>query len=499
MARLSIDSAIVPAEKIAPVARDWSPQQNAIFAWFTSCTGNLVVRARAGTGKTTTILEAVKRAPESRILLAAFNKSIATELTARLPANSNIEAQTLHSLGFSIVRKHWRSARVDASRGRKLARHVVDSHYPDSVADLVAKLASRCKGQCPFPSSVADFVRIAQDAQLEPDSDHAGATIEYVADRAYAAMQCAQEPDGTVDFDDMVYVPVANGWAKPTFDLVVIDEAQDMNFSQIALARGVASSRIAVVGDDRQAIYGFRGADSGSIDRLKAELSASELGLTVTYRCPRTVVALAAQSVPDFVAAPSAPAGEIIDGTEAMLLDAARAGDFVLSRKNAPLARLCLAFIRAGKVAKVQGRDIGAQLIATARKIAGKTRTEIGDFVAAVEAYRAREHEAAARLDEDRAERRRATADDVCETLLALTDGAASVSDVVGRIETMFADLDANADRAIVLSSVHKAKGLERDRVWVLCETFSQRNTEEINLWYVAVTRAKSTLVRVQG
>src|SRR3990172_3993029 len=60
--------------------RTWSNQQLAIFDWFRNGTGHLVVRARAGTGKTTTILEGLNHAQESKAVLVAFNKKIATEL-----------------------------------------------------------------------------------------------------------------------------------------------------------------------------------------------------------------------------------------------------------------------------------------------------------------------------------------------------------------------------------------------------------------------------------
>src|SRR5262245_2928107 len=53
--------------------RNWSPQQTAVFDWFNAGAGNLIVRARAGTGKTTTIIEGIARANEKSILLAAFN------------------------------------------------------------------------------------------------------------------------------------------------------------------------------------------------------------------------------------------------------------------------------------------------------------------------------------------------------------------------------------------------------------------------------------------
>ena len=58
-----------------------------------------------------------------------------------------------------------------------------------------------------------------------------------------------------------------------------------------------------VIGDDKQAIYGFCGADSGSLFRLKDELDAKVLHLTKTFRCGKAIVEEAKQFVPDFQAA----------------------------------------------------------------------------------------------------------------------------------------------------------------------------------------------------
>ena len=98
--------------KAAPSDCVWSAQQNAIFRWFKEGEGNLVVEARAGTGKTTTIIEAVKSAPEKTILLAAFNKRIKEELESRITSSPHIEAKTLHAIGFMLVREYWPGVRV---------------------------------------------------------------------------------------------------------------------------------------------------------------------------------------------------------------------------------------------------------------------------------------------------------------------------------------------------------------------------------------------------
>src|SRR3990167_3391898 len=101
--------------------KTWSEEQRAIFRHFAGGrqAGNLVVRARAGTGKTTTIVAGIGQAPEQKILLAAFNKRIATELQAKV-RNPRAEVKTLHSLGFAYVRRNWSDVRLDGDGERAL-------------------------------------------------------------------------------------------------------------------------------------------------------------------------------------------------------------------------------------------------------------------------------------------------------------------------------------------------------------------------------------------
>lgn len=476
--------------------RNWSPQQAAIFDWFQNGSGNLVVRARAGTGKTTTILEGINRAPDASILLAAFNKRIAEELVSKL-SNPRAEAKTLHAAGFGIVRRYWENVRVDEKRDADLAARVC-GQVPDAILRLVAKLAVRAKESLPF-GTLDEMIALAEAIECVPDDEWEddGYDATYVAMKALQQMGASKARDGRVSFADMLFVPVANGWVKPRFDLVVIDEAQDMGATQLLLAQKLSRSRVVVVGDDRQAIYGFRGADSGSIDRMKSELGAVELGLTITYRCPRVVVAHAARLVPDYAAAETAPEGTISTIKPDALTDAAGAGDFVLSRKNAPLAGTCLGFLRAGKRARIEGRDVGAGLVAIVRKLKAKS---MPDFVAKLTRWMDREIvRAKGRKNPDA---RISLVTDQAETLQAIAEGLTGVPELVTRIEGLFVDTNGagHAD-VIVCSSVHKAKGLEAERVFILEATLYPRGNredrEEQNIEYVAVTRAKSDLVWV--
>lgn len=478
------------------MARVWSTQQIAIFSSFEKGTGNLVVVARAGVGKTTTIIEGINHSPAEKIMLCAFNKRIADELTAKL-SNPRAESKTLHSIGFRFITRNWTKVRVDNDRGRRIAQQIMGHEVPDPMLNNVVKLTSLAKGMCPFPK-LDEIVDIAYEFDLAPDQEwiEDGWSPERLASYAMKCMDKACEKDGTIDFDDMVFIPLRNRWVRGSWDLIVVDEAQDMNAAQLLLAQKAVKKggRIVVVGDDRQAIYGFRGADSGSIARLKKELSAVELGLTITYRCPKQIVELAQKIVPDFMAAANAPEGTIINIMKDKLVAMAGPHDFILSRKNAPLAGVCLALLRAGKRAKIQGKDIGRGLINLVKKINGKS---MPDFHARLTKWEEREVKRLLASGKKSAEARIEYINDQAETLRELAEGLSGVKELTTRIDNLFADVEGKND-AIMCSTVHKAKGLEADRVFILESTLRRGGSiEENNIEYVAITRAKKELVWV--
>jgi DNA helicase-2/ATP-dependent DNA helicase PcrA len=328
----------------------------------------------------------------------------------------------------------------------------------------------------------ADLDNIVDDLDLDVPDDERPLFVERAADILGACYRDTR----TCDFDDMIWLAVRHNVRVPTFDFVFVDETQDLNAAQIELAfRAVKrDGRAFAVGDDRQAIYAFRGADEHAVDRVTHKLAARVLPLSITYRCGKAIVALAQAIVPDYEAAPSAPDGLVRQVTDATMRTEATPGDFVISRKNAPLIGLCLGFLAQGKPATIAGRDIGAGLLALVNK---SKATTIPALLAFVDAWEKAEID---RLTARKRDTQVAT--DKAECITALTEGASTVAEVKARIEALFSDKDDS--KRIVCTTTHKAKGLERDRVWVLADTFSTTSTEEDNLWYVAITRAKTEL-----
>lgn len=499
---------------------NWSAQQSGIFEFFANGKGNLVVRARAGTGKTTTIVEGVvNHAKDKRRLVAAFNKRIADELQKRL--GSKADAKTLHALGFGFVRKHLGAIELDSKlpwksrRKRALAVAAVGSELPEPMITLVADMITYGREMNPFAETAEDLLDIAYEMDCVPDTSYEalGWNIEKVCEYAAEGMRLAKKPTKYIDFSDMLFLPVVNGWAVPSYDLVCIDEAQDMNACQLFLAQGVCKpgGRVVVVGDDRQAIYGFRGADSNSIDRLKTELQATELPLTITYRCPRLVVEEANRIVPDYSAAPEAPAGTISNVVITDLAKHAVAGNFVLSRTNAALTKTCMELLRNNIRAKIEGKDIGKRLQTIAKDLtkAGKstwpnTKMTLADFAEKLTEWENKEVEKALRADR---ESRAALIADQAACLRILSEGLNIVDELLFRIDDLFGEA-AQQHGVVVCSTVHKAKGLESKRVFILRDTFypgrrdkmsAGRLLEESNIEYVAITRAMTELTWVSG
>ena len=117
--------------------RIWSAFQQAVFAFIADGEGNAMVDAVAGSGKTTTILEALKYIPTSkRVLFCAFNKTTAVELGERVKASgySNVNVSTLHSLGLRSVTAALGRPAVDGDKADKAARENISTPSGSSLS-----------------------------------------------------------------------------------------------------------------------------------------------------------------------------------------------------------------------------------------------------------------------------------------------------------------------------------------------------------------------------
>src|SRR5262245_32566920 len=191
----SQSTAAVAAPAEVKAERTWSAQQLAVFQWFVDGVGNLLVRARAGTGKTTTIIEGINRAPETDIALFAFNKKIADELNNRI-TNEHATAMTLHSLGYRAIKLNWGYIKV--ADGQKRAWALTDAVAPYGIPKPIHKLVSvlHSKGReliARRDATVQEMVDLAIRFDLLPDEGYVEWPVERVAGFALKAMQHAAD------------------------------------------------------------------------------------------------------------------------------------------------------------------------------------------------------------------------------------------------------------------------------------------------------------------
>lgn len=465
--------------------REWSDYQKAIFKDIAQAKDHTVVIARAGSGKTSTIVEGFRYLPKGqKSLMVAFNKSIAEELKQRAP--SYVDVMTLHSLGFRAVKQSFGNVILENDKCTTIVKQIIGDDYDLwELNQSICKCVSLCKGFLfDTPKRIEELIERFDIEIFDLEMD------KFIAHVIKALGMC-KASKMVIDFDDMIWFPFVYRLNVGKWDTVFVDEAQDLNAAQIAMVLSAIrpTGRIIAVGDPAQSIYQFRGADSEAIPNFINKLKAKTLPLSVTYRCPKKVVKMAQEIVPDIEAHDKSPEGYVADMDSSELLKSVKPGDFVLSRTNAPLIKYCLQLLKAGVPANIQGRDIGANLLYFIKKSKAKT---INAFIKYVNDWRDQEVE---RLITQKKNT------DICmdkaECLLNLCEGILTIADLKDTIEKLFNDVDDSSK--VIFSTTHKAKGLERDRVFVLAGTYRKGNGgEEDNLWYVAVTRSKKELYLVQ-
>lgn len=514
--------------------------RSAFTSSFQKAPPHLIVKARAGTGKTTTLIEGLKAmkglevsitpSPQQQaiwdsmmlskdvrfIAMAAFNSAIAKELKNRVPPG--VEAKTLHGMGFYAVTQAFpflKGKDINEYRVKDLTAGILGNDRrsliktdPEMAPMLyyVEQLVSLCKMN--LLTGTTDDINGLIDAHLI----ETGTRKSQIFDLVPQVLELCKNPHNTedIDFSDMLWLPIVLNLPVFTNDLLLVDEFQDLNRCQQAFAKR-AGKRIIGVGDPAQAIYGFAGADSESMARMVKELDAQELDLTVTRRCGKAIVAEACRLVPDFEAHESNHQGEIKRapyGTkqtpEPNYRKAVRDGEMVLCRFNSLLVNQCFMFLKEGRKATIQGRkDVGRGLIEFIERMRKKVshegnKPEVAQFIEVLtEWLKAEEDKENAKKDP-----KQSKLDGLRERydcLLFFCEELESIDAIVKKIDTIFTD---NVHPpGIILSSIHKAKGLESRCVFLLCPQQAPcplitnkmkpwQKQQEYNLKYVAITRA---------
>ena len=271
--------------------------------------GHYLVLAGAGSGKTRVLthriawLNEVHGVPVHGIYAVTFTNKAAAEMRHRADAqlrhgSRGLWIGTFHGLAHRLLRLHWQDAKLPESF------QVMDSDDQLRLVKRVVQQLELDEARFP-PRQIAWWINAQKDEGRRPQ--HLQASDDPWADvmrRAYALYQERCDRAGLVDFAELLLrshellrdTPVLLAHYRQRFTEILVDEFQDTNAIQYAFVRGLAgdSGHVFVVGDDDQAIYGWRGAKVENVQRFLADFpGATTLKLEQNYRSSANILGAA--------------------------------------------------------------------------------------------------------------------------------------------------------------------------------------------------------------
>ncbi len=547
----------------------FTPEQERIFNFVRNGEGHGIIDAVAGAGKTTTIMACARFAQDpSRVLFCAFNNSIAKEIGRKFRERgmAEVTVQTIHSLGLRILREntdhHHRLQMREHKyatiyRGEemqtKLSPHIQalcelnnlnpkaansgDGKQSFAIKNLKFRIQRRLlninqKHRATLNGpTFEDFISLVEHFGIFTPNEEKSNTFREELEIYYAAHRLLLTA-GTelaarsyiIDFTDMIYLPFI--WklnATSKFDWIFIDECQDLSKAQFAVAAkyGKTGSRVLAVGDPRQSIYGFTGADVESFSRVARMTRATQLPLTTCFRCPAAVIGLAQEIRKDIVGAKE-DFGQVETISIDDVVELAKPDDLIISRLRAPLMVLIFDFIDNGvkvQVAEDEAREFINELKSLFKQdeLQASIKRRYRGFEAlkdlvlqrnrwvirqnAAKIPKATEREIFLESENEYLEKR-------LEFLHKKWEMWQKQCTTVGKVLEKIKAYVSAKKGAIKLSTIHRAKGLEENRIFIIdydklpMSRPQQKDWEkeqEMNLKYVAITRAKEALFLVES
>lgn len=536
-----------------------TPAQANIYNFVKNGTGNGIIDAVAGAGKTTTLMGCVDYLPKLQdVLYCAFNTSIRKEIQKKFHSRGkSVAVKTIHSLGFHIIR-HSIKAQIVIDKYKTIMENheFFESLMPEINGILninhflsvqeIRSLQKRTDLEWEEKNALNESSKFVGkiEIRLRDINDKYRLTLCENTFEAYREMVdhfsifeedgCSDDElrlfmsahqkllkegnsiaasHGYIDFTDQLYLPYAlNLSSKVQYGFVFVDECQDLSKAQLEVVKKYVrpGGRVLAVGDPYQSIYGFAGADSQSFWRVKDSFSCTPLSLTDCFRCPADVIKLA-QTIREDINGFKTEQGIVakIDNNEVMMN--LRAGDLVLCRFRAPLLALAM---------KLVNKDIKVHLHPD------EVQEFIGDYKAYFRPAELKKSITDETIDSffekirERNEKKiikdNANVDSIIRSFrikeaMSLLDESLkffrkkyldwqlnTIDSILVRLKETLSYL---GDDAIKISTIHRAKGLENDRVFILeynklpvPREQAWETEQERNLHYVAVTRPKKEL-----
>lgn len=459
---------------------------------------NIFINATAGAGKTFMLLKLLERTPlDKNVLFLAFNKSIVEELERKMSGRA--EVKTLHSKAYSILLRHMR-VRLRISRWRDYTickKYLVPSWHTDTK-EINRRIFNISRLYSLIRMNLIDINNreAVENVCLRWDvdfNDHYYEDIKLFICKADEEI-CNHGDELDIDFTDQLYLTYKHISTNlyPKYDVIFLDEAQDLNPLQreLVLRMLKPTGRLVTAGDFSQCIYFFMGSSTDSFKLLRDRPNTAVLPMKLTYRCAKNIVKVAQKYSENIECLDDAREGVVREGK----LSEVMPGDYVLCRNNFPLVETFVYLSQLGVKSTILGKDYGESLLTLLSQ--AESGVEWEDMLKEKQnelkkkgINKCKNNESYIFLFEKIA---------ICKVLVS---HYGSIKMAFSMLKDIFTEGEGGC---VTLSTIHKSKGLEAKRVFILgfnellpskyATTEAQLEAERC-LQFVAVTRAKDELI----
>jgi superfamily I DNA/RNA helicase len=490
---------------------NFSEEQNNIFDFAENGLPNLIVQAVAGAGKTTTLVECANRIETNKkILLLAHNRSTRDTLRERIGDKPNVKVYTLHGLAWRLFTEHFGfNPVIDDDKYRKYVNSNIDTIGTEQYKSLSGP------SKMMYKANVFDLINKARHNLKQSEKEITKLAkkkygIRFVADECHMVaniLKWGMSNTEVVDYQDLLWFPSEFGYFTKHYlaDIIMLDEAQDASIAQQDVVSRCfkRNTRLFAFGDKDQTINSWCGSDTEAFEHLKDSSvfrrDAKELPLTTNYRCGSKIIEYAKRYTNnDIKPRDGAHEGEIRHDAS---LNDVKNGDMILCRNSAPLMDVYRKGVALGQKMYFRGEELGKNLKLSADCATGDTVEEIilsmKKRLIATWEFLTKEFDLDPR--ETMTDSRVVSLLDTIKTMETLPPTVVTRRDLYKFIDDIFSDEGRDG---IQLSTIHRAKGLEADNVFIICpslipsrlSTMDWELEEEKHLQYVMCTRPKNTL-----
>ncbi|WP_175623337.1 UvrD-helicase domain-containing protein [Chryseobacterium schmidteae] len=535
-------------------------EQKSIFSFFKTNLENGIIDAVAGSGKTTTLINGVEFIDTKlKILFCAFNKKIKNEIESKTRHYNNVTIKTTYSLGLNILKNNNKIFKNPIIIGDKyyniLDRYLDKTPLNDrkqilvqesfeslklsfndrknkekeqelpnengeakedelSFYEIVTKnfkqLLSLTRLTLSFDSGEIGIKKIIEFYGLDIQIDDSNEIKHYHTIIRIVLMEGFDNAlkKGEIDYSDMIFLPNhLNYNSSYKYDVIFIDECQDLSNAQLKTVLKFYKSntgRIFAVGDPFQSIYGFAGASPKSFDNIKKIINPQSFKLTNCFRSAKSIVKLASEIRTD-ITTTNFSEGEVININYNEIIKFISNGDFVLSRFNKDIIFTFFILLRNGFSCKILGKE---EILKEISEFIPKNQHYSSEFYSNLEdnvtnICKKYEHKFKGNSEKI------VKAEGVRDIIILCYYEFQNSSNFAELLEYLKKFLDRDDEDSIILSSIHRSKGLESENVFILNYSllpFRPQNAfqpewqsyQENCLKYVAITRAQNKLYLVK-